>query len=201
MAPHREKLTPAQRLAVKQLIRARSDREIARLLRQSYQLLNLHRRRRPTISHRERWTNYELRLLGRIRDEELAKLLRRSRGAIAAKREFMDIPICAPRRIRWSTREIELLVKRPDSVVARMLGRTRYAVQLKRHSLGISHCWEDRRAWTASEDALLGTRRDIDLARQLKRSVSSVRSHRIDKTSIRFIRTPRRWTPRTLKML
>ena len=195
MAAHREKLTPAQRLAVRRLIRAKSDREIARLLRQSYQLLNLHRRKRSTISHRERWTDYELRLLGRIRDEELAKLLRRSPGAIAARRELLDIPICAPQRIRWSTREIEMLGKRPDSVVARMLGRTRYAVQLKRHSLGISQCWEHRRAWTAAEDAVLGTRRDAVLAKQLKRTVSSIRSRRNDKTNIRFIRTPRRWTP------
>src|SRR5438128_7638719 len=73
----REKLSAAQRMAVQSIIRAKSDREIARLLRQSHRLLNLHRRRRSTISHRERWTDYELRLLGRIRDEELAKLLRR----------------------------------------------------------------------------------------------------------------------------
>src|SRR5690348_13824183 len=106
MAIHRDKLTVAQRLAVRQLIRAKSDREIARLLRQSYQLLNLHRRRRSTTSHQVRWTDYELRLLGRIRDEELAKLLRRSPTAIAARRESLDIPIFAPQRIRWSPREI-----------------------------------------------------------------------------------------------
>src|SRR5580692_13046467 len=139
-------LTAAQRLAIQKLIRAKSDREIARLLRRSYHLLNPHRRR-SNVSHRERWTDYELRLVGRFRDEELAKLLRRTPGAVAAKRESLDIPIFSPQRIRWSSREIELLGKRPDSVVARILGRTRYAVQLKRHSLGISHCWEDRRAW------------------------------------------------------
>ena len=117
----------AQRLAIQGLIRAKSDREIARLLRKSYQLLNLHRRRRSTVLHSERWLDYELRLLGRIRDEKLAKLLRRSAVAVAGKRESLGIPIFAPQRIRWSPREIELLGKRPDSVVARMLGRTKYA--------------------------------------------------------------------------
>src|SRR5688572_15686794 len=92
----------AEKKAIRELVRAKSDREIARLLRQSYGLLNLHRRRRSTISHRERWTNYELRLLGRIRDEELAKLLRRGVAAVAAKRESFGIPIFAPQRIRWS---------------------------------------------------------------------------------------------------
>ena len=71
----KDTFTASQKAAVRELIRAKSDREIARLLRQSYRLLNLHRRGRSTVSHRERWTDYELRLLGRIRDEELAKLL------------------------------------------------------------------------------------------------------------------------------
>src|SRR6266496_6836127 len=47
--------TAAEREAIRDLIRAKSDREIARLLRKSYRLLNLHRRRRSTVSHRERW--------------------------------------------------------------------------------------------------------------------------------------------------
>ena len=149
-----------QQTAVRAILRAKSDREIARLLRRSHRLLNLHRRRRSNRSHRERWTDYELRLLGRIRDKELARLLRRSVTAVAAKRESRDIPIFAPQRIRWSKREIELFGKRPDSVVARRLGRTKYAVQLKRHSLGIGRCWENAKPWTKQEDTQLGTDRD-----------------------------------------
>ena len=71
---------------------AKSGSEITRLPAESHQLLNLHRRKRSTISHRERWTDYEIRLLGRIRDDELAKLVRRSPGAVAGKRESLDIP-------------------------------------------------------------------------------------------------------------
>jgi hypothetical protein len=37
--------TTAQRWAIQKLIRAKSDREIARLLRKSYHLLNLHHQR------------------------------------------------------------------------------------------------------------------------------------------------------------
>src|SRR6266478_4171264 len=118
------KLTVSQRSAIQRLIRAKSDREIARLLRQSHRLLNLRRRRWSTISHRERWTDYELRLLGRIRDEELARLIRRGVAAVAVKRESLGIRIFAPQTFRWSKREVELLGKRPDAIVARMLGRT-----------------------------------------------------------------------------
>src|SRR5712692_1874388 len=147
-----EKLTGSQQSAIQKILRAKSDREIARLLRQSHRLLNLHRRRRSTISHRERWTDYEHRLLGRIRDEELARLIRRGVTAVAGKRESLGLPIFAPQCIRWSNREIELLGKRADPVVARMLGRTRPAVQLKRHSLGIAQCWERGRPWTRDEE-------------------------------------------------
>src|SRR5215469_8151988 len=175
----RDKLSITQQRAILRILRAKSDREIASLLRQSYRLLNLHTRRRSNWSRRERWTDYELRLLGRMRDEEMAKLFRRNRNAVAAKRESLGISIFAPQRIRWCRREIELLGKRPDSVIARMIGRTRFAVQLKRHSLGISQCWEHARPWTQAEDKLLGKMRDSELARKLNRSVLSVRSHRL----------------------
>jgi hypothetical protein len=93
--------TAAQRLAIRKLIRAKSDREIARLLRKSYYLLNLHRRR-SNVSHRERWADYEIRLVGRIRDEELAKLLRRTTTAVAAMRESLHLPIFMHQRIHRS---------------------------------------------------------------------------------------------------
>jgi hypothetical protein len=196
-----DSLTRTQRLAIRELLRAKSDREIARLLRQSYRVLNLHRRRGSGRSHHEKWTRYELRLLGRIRDEEFGVLLRRSPEVVAGKRQSLGIPIFAPKRLLWSEREVELLGKRPDPVVARMIGRTRYAVQLKRHSLGIPQCWENRRLWTGKEESLLGKMRDHALAKKLKRTVLSVRSQRLAKTKVRFIKTPRRWTKSELRML
>ncbi len=108
----------------------------------------------------------------------------------------------APQRIRWSKCEIDLLGTRPDTVVARMLGRTRYAVQLKRHSLGIVQCWERVRPWKREEEeALLGTMRDGELDKKLKRTLSCVRTRRNEKTKVRFIRTPKRWTSAQLRML
>jgi hypothetical protein len=92
------------------------------------------------------------------------------------------------KRVRWSKREIELLGKRPDGIVARMLGRSRYAVQLKRHSLGVPQCWEGRRPWTPKEEALLGTKRDAELAKRLNRTILSVRTQRLLKTKVRFIK-------------
>src|SRR5437879_8678683 len=82
-----------------------------------------------------------------------------------------------------------------------MLGRTRCAIQLKRHSLGVAQCWERARPWTRDEEALLGTMRDGELAKKLKRTLSCVRTRRNEKTKVRFIRTPKRWTARQLRML
>ncbi|MCW5558409.1 MAG: hypothetical protein KIT22_11335, partial [Verrucomicrobiae bacterium] len=95
-------LTPAQRRAVQKLIEAKSDREIARLLGLSYRLLGLHRRPRSCISHREPWTDYELRLLGRIRDEEFARRFGRGVRAVGAMRRSLGIPVFEPRRMEWS---------------------------------------------------------------------------------------------------
>src|SRR5262245_56189135 len=82
-----------------------------------------------------------------------------------------------------------------------MLVRSRYTVQLKRHSLGILQCWEGRRPWTPKEEALLGTRRDAELGKRLNRNILSVRTQRLMKTKVRFIKTPRRWTAAELRML
>ena len=92
----RETLSINQQRAIQRIIRAKSDREIARLLRQSYRLLNLHTRHRSNWSRRERWADYELRLLGRMRDEEMAKLFRRSPNAVAAKREAKHVECAKP---------------------------------------------------------------------------------------------------------
>jgi hypothetical protein len=43
--------------------------------------------------------------------------------------------------------------------------------------------------------------RDAELAKKLKRSVSCVRTRRWEKTNVRFICTPKRWTARELRML
>ena len=85
-----------QQQAIREILRAKTDREIARMLRQSYRLLNLHKRKPSNISHREPWTEYELKLLGKMRDEEMSKIFTRSTTAIAAKRESLGIPIFAP---------------------------------------------------------------------------------------------------------
>jgi hypothetical protein len=91
-------LTAKPKSAIRRLIAAKSDLEIARLLRQTHRLLNLYNRPRSRISHRERWLDCEPQLLGRIWDEDLALFLRRSPGAVAAKRKSLGIPIFAPRR-------------------------------------------------------------------------------------------------------
>ena len=43
--------------------------------------------------------------------------------------------------------------------------------------------------------------RDAELAKNIGRSISCVRTRRWEKTKIRFIKTPKRWTPRELRLL
>lgn len=48
--------------AIREIFKANTDREIALPLRQSYRVLNLHKRRWTGRYHREPWTDYELKL-------------------------------------------------------------------------------------------------------------------------------------------
>ena len=43
--------------------------------------------------------------------------------------------------------------------------------------------------------------RDAELAKRLNRTILSVRTQRLLKTNVRFIKTPRRWTVAKLQML
>jgi len=54
---------------------------------------------------------------------------------------------------------------------------------------------------TTREEALLGTMRDAELAKRLNRTILSVRTQRLLKTQVRFIKTPRPWTAAELRML
>jgi hypothetical protein len=43
--------------------------------------------------------------------------------------------------------------------------------------------------------------RDAELARKLKRTLLSVRSQRLTKTSVRFVKTPKHWTASELRLM
>jgi len=129
-----------------QKIRDKSDAEVARLLRRSHFAGRTPKLRRAKKLV-EWWDEKELKLLGRMADEDLARQLGRGIRSVRARREKLHIPVFAPAVRAWTRAELRLLGTRPDQQVADELGRTRHAVQGKRYSLGIPPFWEHRKTW------------------------------------------------------
>src|SRR5689334_22166191 len=128
MTAKRSPRLPERRLAQK--IRDKSDAEVARLLRRSYFAGRSSKLRRAKHLV-EWWAKREIMLLGRLTDEDLARLLGRTVRSVRAKREKLRIPIFAPAVRIWTSAELRLLGTRPDQQIAEELGRTRHAVQGK----------------------------------------------------------------------
>src|SRR2546430_13987534 len=156
-----------------------SDSELGLVARQSYQMKNPRRLRRPNTRTgcigSPDWTVQEQALLGTMPDGELAKKLGRTFMAVRVRRNRLRRPNFEAHPFkRWTPEEEALLGTMRDSELAKKLGRTFVAVIVRRDRLRIP-CFESRlRRWTPKEDALLGKMRDDTLARKLGRTRGAV---------------------------
>jgi hypothetical protein len=104
------------------------------------------------------WAPEENALLGTIPDKRLARRLKRSYDAVAARRLRQGIPSCNPKRKLWRPEDDQILGTRPDGQIALLLRRTVLSIRNRRRKLGV----RAKRArffepWTIAEDRLLGT--------------------------------------------
>ena len=160
------------------------------------------RRGKPVDPDDRAWTPKEEKLLGTKPDREVARMLKRSVGAVIARRKLKGVPYVNPVLRPWTKAEIVLLGKLSDDEIARRRGRSLKSVQAKRQELGL-FVRPRSRPWTAREERLLGTRPDTELAAQLKRTRMDVYWHR-KKLGIRpaVERPPHReWTAEEDKLL
>jgi hypothetical protein len=124
------------------------------------------------------WTRAEDALLGTIPDKQLVRRLKRSYGAIAARRQMLRILPCRPQA--WRPEDDKILGTRPDEQIALLLGRTKIAVRARRCELGIpNRAGRMRQLWNAEQEKLLGVLPDAEVARQLGRTLTSVKLHRL----------------------
>jgi hypothetical protein len=85
--------------------------------------------------HGPRWTAKEKRLLGKLPDDEVARRIGRTVGAVRVKRVELGLP--NPETQAWTVEEIALLGTASDGKIARQIGCTRSAVSAQRWILGI----------------------------------------------------------------
>jgi hypothetical protein len=164
-----------------QALKAKSDAEVFRLIRQSRRLHPKRRLRRAITSTGARkmpdWTLHEEALLGTMSDGEVAKKIGRTKVAVTLHRQRMGI-LSLYRAKRWTKNEIAVLGTLPDRLVAKKLDRTLIAVTGKRSQLLIPNIVEKVHRWHPKEDALLGRKPDKEVARSLGVTISAVQHRR-----------------------
>jgi hypothetical protein len=95
--------------------------------------------------HGPRWTKAQLRMLGRLPDEEVGRRTGRSWNAVRGKRESLVIPNPAAGpadygREPWTAEEDDLMRSPPPAEAAARTGRTLMAVYCRRGLLGLTGC-------------------------------------------------------------
>ncbi len=145
-----------------------------------------HRRRRLKIPrapklHPHGWKPKELALVGTKPDAEVARLIGRSRLAVANRRFQMHLPPVPDPNSRskpWSSKEDRRLGTMSDEDLARQLGRTANAIEARRISFQIPKFAGRRHYWTAAEIEMLGRLPDAEVARRLGVSIIAVQIRR-----------------------
>jgi hypothetical protein len=134
-------------------------------------------------------------------DMKLARRLKRSYDAVAARRLNQGIPSCNPKRKLWRPHDDQVLGTRTDHQIAMLLQRTVHSIRNRRRKLGIpTKLAKNYRPWTNAEDRMLGTRLDHEVAHKLGRTRQSVCQRR-RKLGIKPAPFHKPWTSRELKLI
>jgi hypothetical protein len=208
----------------------KSERETARRLGDQARRAFDRRKRGKPSRPSNKWQKWEIELLGKFPDKEVARQLGRTRSAVKSMRKKLHIPSATPAR-RWTAAENRLLGTMPDAELARRLKRGVTGVTQQRLKLGISFHLSDaelvrllghqgRRVgsyfkqarrlhasncWQEWEDELLGKMSDRDVAGKTGRTYESVQARRY-RLGIQCFPPLRRskirpWTDREIKLL
>jgi hypothetical protein len=92
----------------------------------------------PKATKTDPWIPEEEKLLAKYPTSELTRIIRRTAGAIVARRILLGIRTCpSPKRHPWTESEVKFLGTGTDRVISKRLKRSVYSVTKKREALGI----------------------------------------------------------------
>jgi hypothetical protein len=177
------KAKPARISPLKQLMRnhlaGKSRRELKRLLGSQARPDVNRRGRRKLLSAFKHWQKWELALLGKCPDQELARRTGRTVKAIEQHRKRFHIKMFNSPVQRWQKWERDLLGKISDQNFARRTGRKVTAVRNTRSIFGVKrHGGRLIQPWEKRELRLLGKYPDVTVARRTGRTLMGVRAAR-----------------------
>jgi hypothetical protein len=94
----------------------------------------------PTLPLHKEWEPRELKLLGKVSDQEAARRLKRSLHSVKCKRVLLRIPNWQLRGKLWTRQDEALVGTMSDVELAKKLGRTVRSIEHKRAALGLGLC-------------------------------------------------------------
>jgi hypothetical protein len=133
-----------------------------------------------------------LKLLGKLKDPEVARRTGRTQSAVIWRRRCLGISH-APLAHRPWTKAEEKLLTLPDCVSAPLLNLPKWIVVARRRKLGIPGINPRVREWTPMEDKILANHSIEAAARRLGRTLSSVLGRRVKLGIKRSDPAHRRW--------
>jgi len=163
-----------------------SDRSLSAEFGVSLYVVQQERKRRGILPWKYiEWTPKRIAVLGKMPDNQAAKVVGVTKTAAYSKRVSLGIKPFGKSRAatqhQWKKTDIDQLGKVSDAVLARKLGISESVVISKRHSKGIASSGgtgKPRRPWTKSELAMLGKKSDTVIAAETGRGRRHVRSKR-----------------------
>src|SRR5262249_46967660 len=105
--------------AAREYLSGKSDREMGRLLARRGVNSRGRRRRRARVRQLQAWEDWEIKLLGRLPDREVARQTDRPLSSVLHKRRRLG-RLWHPAAARWTEAELKLLGRLPDKEVARL---------------------------------------------------------------------------------
>ena len=180
-------------------VSGKSPQEIKRLTRHFGRTLKPKRakhervRRKPGKNH---WEDWEVALLGKLPDAEVAKRTKRTYLAVTSQRALRKINICN----HWYDWEVALLGTAKDSTIAKRLKRTIEAVKCRRQKLGIAS-FVQMHKWTSSEDEVVMGCTLKEAAQRLNRPGHAVESRRRTLLAGNIGKAARAWTAEEIALL
>ncbi len=159
--------------AAQRYLAKKSPRDLFRILRQ--RAVAREKRRGRLLRVSKWWEKWEIELLGKHSDEEVARQTGRLVSAVNKKRRKLRILMHNGPVKRWNDWDRNLLGKCPDKEVAGRTGRTVEAVRCMRLLLGIERFGGlGLIKWRRRELKLLGKYPDAEVARRIGRTVLAV---------------------------
>ena len=147
------------------------DVELLKVITKKLEAVTKPRKVKVRVFTGRQWTDKEIELLGKFKDDVVATKVGVSTSAVAAKRRELSVPPFRspgnPTQRNWSDKELALLGEASDSEIAEKIKVSITTVGNKRRALGISRYTKPERIWSSEEISLLGTVPDRTLANQL----------------------------------